>query len=305
MTDAAALAAHFETARPRLTAIATRLLSSAADAEDAVQETWMRLGRTDTSRIENLDAWLTTVVSRVCLDLLRSPRRTRERSWQVMPWTDEPVSAVGDPEAEVEQGDRVATALLLVLDALSPAERIAFVLHDVFGRPFDEVADALGRSPQAARQLASRARRRLHGSGSPGSASPGSASPGSGVPLRNPRRERALVEAWLAAAREGDLSRLLALLDDGVVLDADYGTAQQHLVGPSAIAAQAVLAGRLALHSTPVRLGGRPGVAAVLSGRVVSLMAFEFEGERIVRLDVLADPARIAELRVAALLGLT
>lgn len=295
MTDAAGLAAKFETARPRLTAIATRLLSSAADAEDAVQETWMRLSRTDTSGIENLDAWLTTVVSRVCLDLLRSPRRTRERSWQVMPWTDEPVSAVGDPEAELEQGDRVATALLLVLDALSPAERIAFVLHDVFGRPFDEVADALGRSPQAARQLASRARRRLHGSGSPGS----------GVPLRNPRRERALVEAWLAAAREGDLSRLLALLDDGVVLDADYGTAQQHLVGPSAIAAQAVLAGRLALHSTPVRLGGRPGVAAVLSGRVVSLMAFEFEGERIVRLDVLADPARIAELRVAALLGLT
>ena len=113
------------------------------------------------------------------------------------------------------------------------------------------------------------------------------------------------MEAWLAAAREGDLSRLLALLDDGVVLDADYGTAQQHLVGPSAIAAQAVLAGRLALHSTPVRLGGRPGVAAVLSGRVVSLMAFEFEGDRIVRLDVLADPARIAELRVAALLGLT
>lgn len=294
MTDAAGLAARFETARPRLTAIATRLLSSAADAEDAVQETWMRLSRSDTSGIENVDAWLTTVVSRVCLDLLRSPRRTRERSWQVMPWTDEPVSDVGDPVAEAEQGDRVATALLLVLDALSPAERIAFVLHDVFGRPFDEVAEALGRSPQAARQLASRARRRLHGSDSPGS----------GASLRDPRRERALVEAWLSAAREGDLRRLLALLDDGVVLDADYGTAQQHLVGPSEIAAQAVLAGRLALHSTPVRLGGRPGVAAVLSGRVVSVMAFEFEDDRIVRLDILADPVRLAELGVAALLGL-
>lgn len=294
MTDAAGLAARFETARPRLTAIATRLLSSAADAEDAVQETWMRLSRSDTSGIENVDAWLTTVVSRVCLDLLRSPRRTRERSWQVMPWTDEPVSDVGDPVAEAEQSDRVATALLLVLDALSPAERIAFVLHDVFGRPFDEVAEALGRSPQAARQLASRARRRLHGSDSPGS----------GASLRDPRRERALVEAWLSAAREGDLRRLLALLDDGVVLDADYGTAQQHLVGPSEIAAQAVLAGRLALHSTPVRLGGRPGVAAVLSGRVVSVMAFEFEDDRIVRLDILADPVRLAELGVAALLGL-
>lgn len=294
MTDAAGLAARFETARPRLTAIATRLLSSAADAEDAVQETWMRLSRSDTSGIENVDAWLTTVVSRVCLDLLRSPRRTRERSWQVMPWTDEPVSDVGDPVAEAEQSDRVATALLLVLDALSPAERIAFVLHDVFGRPFDEVAEALGRSPQAARQLASRARRRLHGSDSPGS----------GASLRDPRRERALVEAWLSAAREGDLRRLLALLDDGVVLDADYGTARQHLVGPSEIAAQAVLAGRLALHSTPVRLGGRPGVAAVLSGRVVSVMAFEFEDDRIVRLDILADPVRLAELGVAALLGL-
>jgi RNA polymerase sigma-70 factor (ECF subfamily) len=290
MTDARPLAEHFEAARPRLTAIAGRLLSSHADAEDAVQETWLRLSRTDPAGIDNIDAWLTTVVSRVCLDQLRSPRRTRERSWEVTPWMDEPVSTLGDPAAEAEQGDRIATALLVVLDALSPAERIAFVLHDVFGRPFEEVAEALDRSPQAARQLASRARRRLHGS------------PEAAQPDR--RRARPLVDAWLAAAQRGDVRRLLSLLDDGAVLDADYGTSEQHLVGAEEIAAQAVLSARLAAHSTPVLLGGRPGVAAVLSGRVVSVMAFEIEDDRIVRLDVLADPARLADLGVARVLGL-
>lgn len=276
------LAARFEAARPRLTAIATRLLSSPADADDAVQETWLRLSRTDVATIDNLDAWLTTVVSRVCLDALRSPRRMRERSWEVTPWRDEPLSAAGDPAAEAERGDRVATALLLVIDTLSPAERIAFVLHDLFGRPFDEVGEALGRSPQAARQLASRARRRLQGS-------PEGARPDS-------RRARPLVDAWLAAAEHGDVERLLALLDEDAVLDADYGTSTQRLVGAKAIAAQAVLAARLAAHSTPVLLGGRPGVAAVLSGRVVSVMAFEIRDDRIVHLYVLADPARLPAL---------
>jgi len=290
MTDARPLAEHFEAARPRLTAIAGRMLSSHADAEDAVQETWLRLSRTDPAGIDNIDAWLTTVVSRVCLDQLRSPRRTRERSWEVTPWMDEPVSTLGDPAAEAEQGDRIATALLVVLDALSPAERIAFVLHDVFGRPFEEVAEALDRSPQAARQLASRARRRLHGS-------PDAAQ-------QDRRRARPLVDAWLAAAQQGDVRRLLSLLDDVAVLDADYGTSEQHLVGAEEIAAQAVLSARLAAHSTPVLLGGRPGVAAVLSGRVVSVMAFEIQDERIVQLDVLADPSRLADLGVARVLGL-
>jgi RNA polymerase sigma-70 factor (ECF subfamily) len=290
MTDPGTLAARFETARSRLVAIATRLLSSSADAEDAVQEAWLRLSRTDADAIENVDAWLTTVVSRVCLDLLRSPRRTREHSWQVSPWTDEPVSASGDPAEEAERGDRVATALLLVLDALSPAERIAFVLHDVFGRPFDEVADALGKSPQAARQLASRARRRLQGA-------PEAARP-------DPRRARPVVDAWLAAAQHGDLDRLLALLDEGAVLHADFGTGTQRLEGAEAIASQAVLSARLAAHSTAVLLGGRPGVAAVLGGRVVSVMAFDVADGRITRLDVLADPERLAELRVAEALGL-
>ncbi|MDR6973055.1 sigma-70 family RNA polymerase sigma factor [Leifsonia shinshuensis] len=290
MTDARALAQHFEEERPRLTAMAARLLSSHAEAEDAVQETWLRLSRADTALIENIDAWLTTVLSRVCLDQLRSPRRSRERSWEAAPWSEEPISGRGDPAAEAEAGDRIAAALLVVLDQLSPAERIAFVLHDVFGRPFDEVAAALDRSPQAARQLASRARRRLHGSPDGGRS--------------DVRRARPLVDAWLAAAQQGDVRRLLDLLDDDAVLDADYGTSRQHLAGAQEIAAQAVIAARLAAHSTPVLLGGRPGVAAVIGGRVVSVMAFEIAGDRIVRLDVLADPARLARLDIAGALGL-
>ncbi|WP_349904160.1 sigma-70 family RNA polymerase sigma factor [Parafrigoribacterium humi] len=157
MADQRNLVRRFEKARPRLLAIATRLLSSGSDAEDAVQETWLRLKRVDVNEIENLDAWLTTVVSQVSLDLLRAPRRTREHSWQVEPWRDEPVALTGDPAAEVERSDQVSMALFVGLETLSPAERVAFVLHDVFGCPFEEVAEALDRSVDAARQLASRA----------------------------------------------------------------------------------------------------------------------------------------------------
>ncbi|WP_431278181.1 sigma-70 family RNA polymerase sigma factor [Leifsonia poae] len=290
MTDQRILANRFETARPRLRAIATRLLSSSADADDAVQEAWLRLSRTDVSTIENLDAWLTTVVSRVSLDILRAPRRARERSWEVEPWPIEPQSAIGDPALEAERGDRVTTALVVVLDTLTAAERVAFVLHDVFGRPFDEVADALDRSPDAARQLASRARRRVRDATDP-------ARP-------DPRRARRLIDAWLIAAESGDVSALLALLDDGAVLRADYGTSTQTVSGADAIAAQAVLSGRLAAHSTPVLIGGRPGVAAVLGGRVSSIMAFDITGDRITALQVLADPARLDHLGIGAVLGL-
>lgn len=289
MTDQRILARRFETARPRLLAIARRLLSSNADAEDAVQESWLRLSRSDVSAIDNLDAWLTTVVSRVSLDILRSPRRARERSWQVEAWPVEPRSTTGDPAEEAERGDRVTAALLVVLDTLSPAERVAFVLHDVFARPFDEIADALDRSPEAVRQLASRARRRVRDAGDP-------ARP-------DPRRARTLIDAWLHAASSGDIGALLALLDDGAVLRADYGTSTQLVAGAEAIAGQAVLAGRLAAHSTPVVIGGRPGVAAVLGGTVISIMAFEFTGDRITGLEVLADPERLAALRVSESLG--
>ncbi|GAB3586558.1 sigma-70 family RNA polymerase sigma factor [Leifsonia lichenia] len=289
MSDQKSLARRFETERPRLRAIAARLLGSTADADDAVQETWLRLERTDVASIQNLEAWLTTVVSRVSLDVLRAPRRAREHSWQVEPWRDEPVSADLDPADLVEKGDRISTALLVLLETLNPAERIALVLHDVFGQPFDEVATVLDTSPAAARQLASRARRRVRGASPP--------------PPSERRSTRRIVDAWLAAAQDGDLTALLSLLDADAVLHADYGASTQLVDGARSIAEQAVLSGRLAAHSTPILIGGRPGVAAVLNGTVASIMAFDIVGGRIVALDVLADPARLRELGVEAVLA--
>jgi RNA polymerase sigma-70 factor (ECF subfamily) len=278
------LARRFELARPRLRAIATRMLGTGADADDAVQETWLRLARTGSSGIENFDAWCTTVISRLCLDMLRSPRSTREHSWNVELWRDEPVDPAPDLADLIDRSDRVNVALLVVLDALSPTERIAFVLHDVFGQPFDEVARALDKSPDAARQLASRARRHLRQASVPDRA--------------DRRRGRALVEAWLTAAQEGDLAALLGMLHEDATLHADYGSSTQTLLGADEIGAQAVLAARLAAHSTPVLIDGRPGVAATFGERLVSLMSFEIEDGRIVALHVLADPARIAEIEL-------
>jgi RNA polymerase sigma-70 factor, ECF subfamily len=284
MTDQRILARRFETERPRLRAIAIRLLGSSADADDAVQETWLRLVRADADGIENLPAWLTTVVSRVSLDQLRAPRRMREHSWHVEPWRDEPVAIEADPAEVAAQSDQVSVALLILLETLSPAERIAFVLRDVFGQPFEEIAIVLDRSPEAARQLASRARRRVRGAEEPAR------------PTRD--RSRRMVEAWLAAARDGDVGALLSLLDEGAVLRADYGASTQLVEGARSIAEQAVLSGRLAAHSTPILIDGRPGVAAVMGGSVVSIMSFDIEDGRIVRLDVLADPARLRSLGV-------
>ncbi|HWD62537.1 MAG TPA: sigma-70 family RNA polymerase sigma factor [Humibacter sp.] len=291
MTDRGFLARRFETERPRLRAIATRLLGSTTDADDAVQETWLRLERADADGIDNLEAWLTTVVSRVSLDLLRAPRRTREHSWQVEPWRDEPTAVDADPAELTAQSDQVSVALLILLERLSPAERIAFVLHDVFGRPFEEIATVLERSPDAARQLASRGRRRVRGAEEP-------ARP-------NRERGRQIVEAWLAAARDGNIAALLNLLDDGAVLRADYGTTTQLVEGARSIVEQAVLAGRLAAHSTPILIDGLPGVAAVMGAGVVSIMAFDIQGDRIVGLEVLADPKRLEELGVQNVVGTT
>jgi RNA polymerase sigma-70 factor, ECF subfamily len=284
MTDRRILARRFETERPRLRAIATRMLGSRADADDAVQETWLRLERADADSIESLEAWLTTVISRISLDLLRAPRRTREHSWQVEGWRDEPAAVAADPAELTARSDQVSVGLLILLETLSPAERIAFVLHDIFDQPFEEIATVLDRSPDAARQLASRARRRVRGAEEP----------------PRPTRERGLriVEAWLAAAQDGNIGALLALLDDGAVLHADYGTTTQVVNGAQSIAEQAVLSGRLAAHSTPILIDGRPGVAAVLHARVVSIMAFDIEGDQIVGLEVLADPSRLAALGV-------
>ncbi|GAA1885281.1 sigma-70 family RNA polymerase sigma factor [Paeniglutamicibacter psychrophenolicus] len=291
MTGKEDLTARFERSRPRLLAIANRLLSSDADAQDAVQEAWLRLQRTDAGAIVNLEAWLTTVVSRISLDMLRAPRRMREYSWQVEPWRDEPLALDGDPAEEAERSDQVGVALLVVLETLSPAERVAFILHDVFGQPFDQVAEVLEKSVPASRQLASRARRHLRGAPDP-------ARPG-------PHRARELVDAWLVAAQQGNFTALLGLLDESAVLRADYGTSNRVIEGPAAIAEQAVLSARLAAHSTPILIDGRPGVAAVLHGRVVSIMAFAFREGRIIGLDVLADPGRLGHLEVDDLRGRT
>lgn len=289
MADPDDLARRFEAARPRLRAIATSMLGSTVDAEDVVQAAWLRLERVDSTEIENLDAWLTTVVSRLSLDQLRSPRRVREQSWQVEPWRDEPVATSPDPADVVADADRVSVALLVVLERLTPAERIAFVLHDVFGRPFAEVAEVIQRTSPAARQLASRARRRLREASEPARS--------------DRRRARRLVDAWLKAVQDGDVRVLLELLDEGAVLHAEFGTHTRTLSGARDIVAQALLSARLAAHSTPVLIGGRPGVAAVVNGRVVSIMAFEIVDDRIASLKVLADPRRLAELDPSSALG--
>lgn len=288
MSDRRILAGRFEAERARLHAVATRLLGSRADADDAVQEAWLRLDRTDAESIENLTAWLTTVVSRISLDMLRAPRRSRERSWHVEPWSEEPIARDADPAELVSQSDQIGVALLTLLEMLSPAERIAFVLHDVFGRSFEEISNVLERSPDASRQLASRARRRLRGAEQP--VQPGRA------------HSRRIVEAWLTAAQDGDLTALLSLLDDGAVLHADYGSSTQVVTGAQAIAEQAVLSGRLAEHSTPILIDGRPGVAAILRGRVISIMAFDIDDHRITGLNVMAGRDRLEG--VGAALGL-
>src|SRR5690348_14333257 len=208
MDDQEWLAERFEEHRARLRAVAHRMLGSVPEADDAVQEAWLRLSRADTRDVENLGGWLTTVVARVCLDMLRSRRSRREESLET-PLVDLAASsgATGDPEREAVIADSVGPALLLVLDTLSPAERIAFVLHDMFGMPFEEIAPIVGRSPAAARQLASRARRRVQGKAA--------------APDADVEREREIVSAFLAASREGDFDRLLAVLDPDVVLRAD------------------------------------------------------------------------------------
>lgn len=276
------LAERFEASRPRLLAIALRLLGSRADAEDVVQEAWLRVERSDTTVIENLDAWLTTVVSSLCLDLLRSPRRTREHSWNVEPWTEDSTADSPDPADVVAEADQVGLALFIVFETLQPAERIALVLHDVFGRSFADIAEVVDRSPQAARQLASRARRRLR--------------EGSTTSVSDSRRARSLVDAWLVAVQDGDLQALLDMLDENAVLHADYGERTQIIVGSADIASQAVLMARLASHSTPVLIDGLPGIAATHHGRVASIMAFDIADGHIVSLHVLADARRLTKL---------
>jgi RNA polymerase sigma-70 factor (ECF subfamily) len=280
------LAREFERHRARLRAIAHRMLGSQAEADDAVQETWLRLSRTDTATIENLGAWLTTVVSRVCLNVLRARDARREDLVDQIP--DPVVAAVDDPQHEAELADGVGIALLVVLETLSPSERVAFVLHDLFAVPFDEIAALLDRTPEAARQLASRARRRVRG----------------GTPRADADRGRRqeIVDAFLAAAREGDFGGLLALLDPDVVRRADLGPGVVDIAqGAEHVAAQARRFGRdMDLDQRRALVNGAPGIVSFRHGRPFSVMAFEIADDRIVAIDILADRERLAALDLSA-----
>src|SRR5947207_5062930 len=287
MDDQDWLAERFETNRSHLRGIAFRMLGSVSEADDAVQEAWIRLSRTDTSGVDNLRAWLTTVVGRVCLNMLRSRRTRREASLETH--VPDPIvsSDAGiDPEQEALLGDSVGLALLVVLDSLAPAERIAFVLHDVFAVPFDEIAPIVERTPAAARQLASRARRRVQGAP---------------VPDVDLDGQWAIVDAFLAAARAGDFERLLAVLDPEVVARSDGGPTRPQLAslvrGAKAVAEQAISFRRVAETSTRVLVNGIPGgIAWAPDGSPFAVLAVTVRGGRIVAIDVLADPDRLARL---------
>src|ERR1700682_5138343 len=289
------LAEQFEEHRAHLRAVAYRMLGSASEAEDAVQETWIRLGRTDVSAVENLRAWLTTVVARVCLDMLRT--RTSRREEPLDTHVPDPIIARaisrGDegPEADAVLADSVGLALLVVLEKLEPAERLAFVLHDVFGMTFEEIAPIVDRSVVATRQLASRARRRV----------PGQA-PTSDADLRKQRR---VVDAFLAAGPEGDFEALVAVLDPAIVLRADGGAAKgmSRLVrGAQAVAAQAATFSKLGLSNQVVLVNGNIGVVSRLpNGRLLSVIGFTIAGGKVVEMDILADPDRLSRLDLSAI----
>jgi len=289
-TDQDWLAQRFESHRTHLRAVAYRMLGSLAEADDAVQEAWIRLSRTDTSDVDNLRAWLTTVVGRVCLNMLRS-RRTRREAPLDTHVPDPIVSpeAGVDPEHEALLGDSLGLALLAVLDALTPAERVAFVLHDVFGVPFLEIAPIVGRSPAAVRQLASRARRRVRGAP---------------VPDTDLDGQWAVVDAFLAASRDGDFERLLAVLDPEVVLRSDGGATRPDLVsvvrGAAAVVTRALSFRRLAETATRALVNGIPGgVTWAPDGRPFAVVSVTVAGGRVVSIDVLADPDRLSRLDLA------
>ena len=294
MQDQDWLAERFEADRSHLRGVALRMLGSLTEADDAVQEAWIRLSRTDTRDVENLRAWLTTVVGRVCLNMLRSRKTRRESSPAT--YLPDPILSPGagiDPEQEALLGDSVGLAMLVVLDALTPAERVAFVLHDVFAVPFDEIAPIVGRTPTAARQLASRARRRVQGAP---------------VPDVDLDGQWAVVEAFLAAAREGDFERLLAVLDPDVVVRSDGGVARPGLAsltrGAQAVAAQAMTFRRFAETATRILVNGIPGgVAWSPDGRPFAVLALTVRGGRVVAIDVLADPDRLARLDLTVVAG--
>jgi RNA polymerase sigma-70 factor, ECF subfamily len=266
------------------------MLGSVSEADDAVQEAWLRLSRSDALEIENLGAWLTTVVGRVSLSMLRSRRTRREEPLDAVHVPEPIADRVDgtDPEHEALLADSVGLALLVVLETLSPAERLAFVLHDLFAVPVDEIAPIVDRSPEAARQLASRARRRVRAENT--------------VPDVDVNAQREVVEAFHAAARDGDFDRLVAMLDPDVVLRADFGAAGSRVVrGAAAVASQAEFYSRLGLNMKPALINGAVGVVTTRDGQPFSVGAFTVRRGRIVAMDWLADPARLRELDLTVL----
>jgi RNA polymerase sigma-70 factor (ECF subfamily) len=295
------LAHRFEEHRPHLRAVTYRMLGSISEAEDALQEAWLHLSRPDTTEVQNLKGWLTTIVARVCLDMLRSRRSRREVSLDessveplVTQMPDPIVSREEDgtdPEHEALLADSVGLALLVVLETLSPAERLAFVLHDMFSVPFEDIAPIVGRSQGAARQLASRARRRVQGAAA--------------TPDGDVAHQWEVVDAFFAAAREGEFDALVAVLDPDVVLRSDGGVlrpgASVVLHGARAVAEQALTFSRLSPFLRPVLVNGAAGVVVAPGGRPISVMGFTVRGVKIVEIDVLADPARLEQLDLAVL----
>jgi len=287
MNERAWLVERFEENRPHLKAVAYRMLGSVSEAEDAVQEAWLRLGRSDVSDVENLRGWLTTVTARVCLNMLRSRHTRQEEPFDAR--VPEPIisrdSGV-DPEQAVLIADSVGLALLVVLETLEPAERLAFVLHDMFAVPFEDIAPIVGRSTAAARQLASRARRRVQGAA---------------VPDADLTRQRQVVDAFVKAAREGDFEALLAVLDPAIVLRADLGQlppgASRTVRGAHAVAQQALTFSKFARSARPALVNGAAGMVVFdPNGELFSVMGFTVAGGKIVEIDILGDPARLRQI---------
>jgi RNA polymerase sigma-70 factor (ECF subfamily) len=287
------LAERFEEQRGHLRAVAYRMLGSLTEADDALQDAWLRVHRAGAGDVENLGGWLTTIVARICLNMLRSRNRRREEPFD--PGLPDPVISPAEglqPEDEVLLADSVGLALLVVLDTLTPAERLAFVLHDMFDLPFDEIAPMVGRSPEAARQLASRARRRVKGAA---------------VPQPDPDldRQREVVNAFMAAARGGDLAALAALLDPDVVLRADFGRRRRPVVlrGVAAVVGQASAYTRLALVAevVPALVNRVPGGVVMIEGKPFAVMGFTVRNGRIVEIDAIQDPERIERIAAAVL----
>ncbi|UFS98291.1 sigma-70 family RNA polymerase sigma factor [Nocardia huaxiensis] len=292
MHDDRYLAERFEAHRTHLRAVAHRMLGSLTDADDAVQEAWLRLARTDSGEIGNLGGWLTTVVGRVCLDMLRSRKVRHEQPLEDGQLPDPIVApeSTTDPEQQALLADSIGLGLLIVLESLSPAERLAFVLHDMFAMPYEQIAPIVDRTPQTARKLASQARRRVQGDVPP--------------PRPDRTRQRRVVDAFLAAAREGDFEALLTILDPEVVLRADSGTLRL-IRGADAVAGMAATFQRMATlcRVHPAVVNGTAGLVNTLDGDPFSIMSFVIADDRITAIEIFSDRARLSRFDLAAVVG--